>query len=104
MEPCSVQDLPQDEVASPELPTLHEPLMIAPEHLVVACILDCCSPPSFVDEVDVVTPQLLLHGFVESLAPWLAQVDFRGKACFGPVDQEEWGLPDGSSGCGPVAP
>src|SRR6185312_8182926 len=30
VEPCSVQDPPQDEVASPELPTMHEPLMIAP--------------------------------------------------------------------------
>ena len=30
VEPCSVQDPPQDEVTSPELPTLHEPLMIAP--------------------------------------------------------------------------
>ena len=31
VEPCSVQDPPQDEVASPELPTVHKPLMIAPE-------------------------------------------------------------------------
>ena len=30
VEPCSVQDPLQDEVASPELPTLHEPLMVAP--------------------------------------------------------------------------
>ena len=70
MEPCSVQDSPQDEVASPELPTVHEPLMIAPERLVVACISDCYSPPSFVDEVHIVTPLLLLHGFVKSLDPW----------------------------------
>ena len=70
MEPCSVQDPPQDEVASPELPTLHKPLMIAPERLVVACISDCCSPPSFVNEVHIVTPQLFLHGFVKSLDPW----------------------------------
>ena len=70
MEPCSVQDPSQDEVASPELPTVHEPLMIAPERLVVACISDCYSPPSFVDEVHIVTPLLLLHGFVKSLDPW----------------------------------
>ena len=69
MEPCSVQDLPQDEVASPELPTVHEPLMITPERLVVACISDCCSPPSFVNEVHIATPQLFLHGFVKSLNP-----------------------------------
>ena len=70
VEPCSVQDLSEDEVASPELPTVHEPLMIAPERLVVACILDCWSPPSFVNEVYIITPQLFLHGFVKSLAPW----------------------------------
>ena len=33
VEPCSVQDPSQDEVASPELPTVHESLMIAPERL-----------------------------------------------------------------------
>ena len=70
VEPRSVQDPPQDEVASPELPTLHELLMIAPERLVVVCISDCCSPPSLVNEVHVVAPQLLLHGFVKGLDPW----------------------------------
>ena len=54
----------------PELPTVHEPLMIAPERLVVACISNCCSPPSFVNEVHIVTPQLFLHGFIKSLDPW----------------------------------
>ena len=70
MEPCSAQDPSEDEVASPELPTVHEPLVIALERLVVACILDCCSPSSLVNEVDIVTPLLLLHGFVKSLDPW----------------------------------
>ena len=70
VESCSAQDPSEDEVASPELPTVHEPLMIAPERLVVACISDCCSPPSFINEVHVVTPQLLLHGFIKSLDPW----------------------------------
>ena len=69
VEPCSVQDPPQDEVASPELPTVHEPLMITPEHLVVACISDCGSPPLLVNEVHIVTPQLFLHGFVRNLDP-----------------------------------
>ena len=56
MEPYSVLDSPQDEVASLELPAVHKPLMIAPERLVVACISDCCSPPSFANEVHIVTP------------------------------------------------
>jgi len=70
VEPRSVQDPSEDEVASPELPTVHEPLTIAPERLVVACISDCCSPPSVINEVHIVTPQLFLHGFVKSLDPW----------------------------------
>ena len=70
MEPRSVQDLSEDEVASLELPTVHEPLTVAPERLVVACISDRCSPPSLVNEVHVIAPQLLLHGFVKGLDPW----------------------------------
>ena len=98
VEPCSVQSLARSSLL------LHEPLMIAPERLVVAWISDCCSPPSFINEVHIVTPQLFLHGFIKSLDPWRAQVNFLGKACFSPVDQEERGLPGGSAGCGPVAP
>ena len=49
---------------------MHEPLMITPERLVVACISDCYSPPSFVNEVHIVTPQLFLHGLVKILDPW----------------------------------
>ena len=71
MEPCSVQDSPQDEVASLELPTVHELLMIVPERLVVACISDCCSPPSFVNEVHIIALQLFLHGFIKGLDPLL---------------------------------
>ena len=104
MEPRSIQDLSEDEVASPELPAVHEPLMIVPERLVVACISDCCSPPSFVNKVHIVVPQLFLHGFIKSPDPWRAQVNFWWKACFSPVDQEEWSLPGGSAGCGPIAP
>jgi len=54
----------------PELPTVHEPLMIAPKCLVVACIVDYWSPSSFVNEVYVVTPQLFLLGFIKGLDPW----------------------------------
>ena len=70
VEPCSVQDPSEDEVASPELPTVHESLMIVPERLIVACISDCCSLPSFVNKIHIITPQLFLHGFVKSLDPW----------------------------------
>jgi hypothetical protein len=55
VEPFSVQYSPKDKVPDPELHTMHEPLVVAPEHLVVPCILDRCSPPALVDEVHVLT-------------------------------------------------
>jgi hypothetical protein len=61
-------------------------------------------PSAFADEVHVFTPHLFLHRLVESLDPWGAHDDFRGKAGFGPIDQEERGLPGGSAGCCPVPP
>jgi len=104
MKPFSVQDSPQDKVPSPELPTMRKPFMIASEHLVVPCISDRCLPPSLVNEVHVIAPLLFLQRFIKSLDSRRAQVDFRGKAGFSPVDQEERGLPSSSAGCGPVAP
>jgi hypothetical protein len=38
-----------------KLPTMHEPLVVALERLVVPCISDCCSPPVLVDEVHILT-------------------------------------------------
>jgi hypothetical protein len=83
---------------------MHEPLVVAPERLVVPFISDRRSPSMFVDEVHVLTRYLFLHRLIERLDPWGAHNDFRGKAGFGPIDQEEWGLPGGSAGCGPVPP
>jgi hypothetical protein len=40
----------------PELPTMHEPLAVAPDRLVALCILDCCSPSALVDEVHALMP------------------------------------------------
>jgi hypothetical protein len=48
---------------------MHEPLMIAPERLVVPCVSDCCSSSSFVDEVNVLAALLMsLLGAVSSVA------------------------------------
>ena len=60
----------EDEVPDPEFPTMHEPLMVAPERLVVACISDCGLPPPFVDQVDIISPEFFLQGFIKSLDPW----------------------------------
>jgi hypothetical protein len=83
---------------------MHEPLVVAPERLVVPCILDRRSPSALVDEVHVLTPQLFLHRLIKRLDPWGAHNDFYGKTGFSPVDQEEWGLPCSSTGCGLVPP
>jgi hypothetical protein len=104
MEPFSVQYSPQDSVLDPELPTMHEPLVVVLERLVVPRISDCRLPSALIDEVHVFTLQLSLHRLIESLDPWGAHDDFRGKIGFSPVDQEEWGLPSGSAGCCPVSP
>jgi hypothetical protein len=83
---------------------MHKPLMVAPERLVIACISDCSPPSVLIDEIHVFTSYLFLHGFIESLNSWRAHGDFRGKACFSPVNQEEWSLLGGAVGRGPVPP
>jgi hypothetical protein len=55
---------------------MHKPLVVAPEHLVVPCILDRRSPSTFVDEVHILTPQLFLHRLIERLDLWRAHNDF----------------------------
>jgi hypothetical protein len=46
---------------------MHEPLMIAPECLVVPCISDCCLPSLLVDEVHVLVTLLFLQVLIKSL-------------------------------------
>jgi hypothetical protein len=48
---------------------MHDPLAMAPEHLVVPCILGRRLPSAFVDEVHVLTPQLFLYRLVKILDP-----------------------------------
>jgi hypothetical protein len=43
---------------------MHEPLVIAPERMTVLCILDSCLPSPIIDEVDIITLELVLRGFV----------------------------------------
>jgi hypothetical protein len=44
-----------------------------PKRLMVLCILDSCLPSSLIDEVDIITSELVLRGFVVCLdreRPW----------------------------------
>jgi hypothetical protein len=43
---------------------MHKPLVVGPKHLAVPCILESCLPSSFVDEVDIITSDLVLHSFI----------------------------------------
>jgi hypothetical protein len=56
--------VPEYQIVHLKLSTIHKLLVIVSEHLVVPCILESCLPSSFVDEVDIITPSLVLRGFV----------------------------------------
>jgi hypothetical protein len=50
-----------------ELPATHKSLVIALERLTVLFVLDSYLPSSLINEVDVITLELVLHGFVVCL-------------------------------------
>jgi hypothetical protein len=58
---------PEHQIIHLELPTMHELLVIVLERLVVPCISESCLLSSRIDEVDIVTPELILRGFVVCL-------------------------------------
>ena len=78
---------------------MHNSLAVAPERLVVSCILDHRLSPAFVDEAHVLTPQPFLHRLTKRLGPWGAHKNFQGKEGFGPEDLEGWSLPGSSASC-----
>jgi hypothetical protein len=80
-----------------ELPTMHKPLVIEPEHLMVPCISESCLTSSFVDKVDIITLELLLCGFVICLNTRGDHSDFWWDNSFGPIHQKESRLPRGSA-------
>jgi hypothetical protein len=67
---------------------MHEPLVVAPERLVVPCISDDRSPPTLIDEVHVFTPQLSMHKFLKGMDLRGAHDDFWGKTGFGPYTRK----------------
>jgi hypothetical protein len=89
---------PEDQIIHLELTASHEPLVVAPERLPVACIFNNSSPSSLVDQVDILTSELVLRGFVVCLYTQRAHGDFRGKDGLGPIHHEERRLSRGSTG------
>jgi hypothetical protein len=58
---------PLHQIIHLEPPIMHRPLVIVPEGLAVPCISESCLPSSFVDEVDIITPELDLRNFIVCL-------------------------------------
>jgi hypothetical protein len=87
----------EHQVVHLELPTMHEPLVIALERLMISCVLNSCLPSSLIDEVDIIMSELVLRGFVVCLDVGRDHGDFRGDNDLSPVHQEERRLPRGST-------
>jgi hypothetical protein len=89
---------PEDQIIHLELPTSHKSLVVAPERLLVACIFNSSLPSSHIYQVDILTPELVLCGFVVCLYTQRAHGDFQGKDGLGPIYHEERRLSRGSTG------
>jgi hypothetical protein len=89
---------PKDQIIHLELRASHEPLVVALERLPIACIFNSSLPSSLVDQVDILTPELVLRGFVICLDTQRAHGDFRGKVGLGPIHHEDRRLSHGSTG------
>jgi hypothetical protein len=63
----SSENPPEHQIVQLELSAAHEPLLVAFECLAVPCIFNSRLPSSFIDEVDILTPELVLRGFVVCL-------------------------------------
>jgi hypothetical protein len=81
-----------------ELSSTHELLMIAPECLAVLCIFNSRLPSSFIDKVNIFTPELVLCGFIICLDMEGPHGDFRGEDDLSPVHQKERCFSGGPTG------
>jgi hypothetical protein len=100
------KNAPKHQIVHLELPTTHEPLVIAPERLTVPCVSKSCLPSLLVDEVDIIMPKLVLRGFVLCLDTGEDHDDFGGGGGNGlcSVLQKERRLPRGPTQRCPVGP
>jgi hypothetical protein len=60
----SIEHLPEHQIVYLSLSTVHEQLLVMFECLVVPCIFNSRLPSSFIDKVDILTPELVLCSFV----------------------------------------
>jgi hypothetical protein len=88
----------EDQIIHLDLFASHEPLVVASERLLVACIFNSKLPSSLVDQVDILIPELVLRGFIVCLDTQRAHGDFGGKDGLGPIHHEERCVSRGSTG------
>jgi hypothetical protein len=81
-----VKDPLKHQIIHLELSASHEPLMVAVEHLPVACIFNSRLSPSL---VDIFTPELVLHGFIVCLDTQRVHGDLWGEDNLSPAHHEE---------------
>jgi hypothetical protein len=72
--------------------------MVAPELLAVSCIFNSRLSSSFIDKVDIFTPELVLCGFVVCLDTEGAHGDLRGEDDLSPVNKKERRFSRGPTG------
>jgi hypothetical protein len=80
---------PEHQIVHLELPTMHKPLVIALERLVVPCILKSCLPSCFVNQVDIITLELVLHDFIVCLDMGGDHGDFWGVTASAPYTKKK---------------
>jgi hypothetical protein len=88
---------PEDNIIHLELSASHEPLMVVPESLPVACIFNSRLLSSLINQVDIITSELVLRGFIICLDTQRAHGDLRGEDSLSPIHHEERRLARGST-------
>jgi hypothetical protein len=87
----------EDKIIHLELSTPQEPLIVVPECLLVACIFNSRLPSSLIDQVNIITMELVLCGFIVCLDTQRAHGDLRGEDSLSPIHHEERCLARGST-------
>jgi hypothetical protein len=93
-----VKHPPEDKIIHLELFASHELLMVAPKRLLVVCIFNSRLPSSLVGQVNIITLELVLRGFIIGLDTQRAHGDLRGEGSLNPIHYEERRLARGSTG------
>jgi hypothetical protein len=68
---------------------MQESLLIAPDRLVVPCIFYSRLPSSFINKVNIFTPELILRGFLVCLDMNGAHDDFWGRTALAPYTKKK---------------